>query len=67
MRRYLPRALLSQIRGSKTLYLLTVLGVALGVASVVSIQIINRSAPAAFAGSTRAVSGEADLTVMNMV
>jgi putative ABC transport system permease protein len=43
---------------------LTVLGVALGVASVISIQIINRNALAAFAGSVQAVSGEADLTVL---
>jgi putative ABC transport system permease protein len=46
--------------------LLTVFGVALGVASVLSIQIINRNALAAFKGSVTAVSGEADLSVMGL-
>ena len=44
--------------------MLTVFGVALGVASVLSIQIINRNALAAFEGSMQAVSGDADLSVM---
>lgn len=49
---------------ASSLYLLTVFGVALGVASVLSIQIINRNALAAFTGSMTAVSGEVDLTVL---
>jgi len=55
--------LLARLRASRALYALTLLGVALGVASVLSIQILNRSALGAFQGSVRAVGGEADLTV----
>jgi len=61
---YLRRAFPALVRQSRTLYGLTTLGVALGVASVVSIQTINRSALAAFSGSVKAVSGDADLTVL---
>jgi putative ABC transport system permease protein len=43
---------------------LTVFGVALGIASVLAIQIINRSALAAFRGGIESVSGEADLSVL---
>ncbi len=64
MIRYFNLALGAHLRGSRSLYLLTIFGVALGVASVLSIQIINRNALAAFAGSITAVSGEADLTVL---
>lgn len=64
MIRYLLRALRAQFHTAKSLYLLTVAGVALGVASVLAIQIINRNAVAAFEGSVRAVSGTADLTVL---
>lgn len=64
MIRYLGLALAGSVRRAKSLYLLTVLGVALGVASVLTIQIINRNALAAFAGSVRAVSGDADLSVV---
>ncbi len=64
MRRYFPKALLAHFRAGRSLYLLTVFGVALGVASVLSIQIINRNALAAFMGSVAAVSGDADLTVL---
>lgn len=46
------------------LFVLTVFGVALGVASVLSIQIINQNALAAFEGSMQAVSGDADLSVL---
>jgi putative ABC transport system permease protein len=46
------------------LFVLTVLGVALGVASVLSIQILNQNALAAFEGSMHAVSGDADLSVL---
>ncbi len=64
MRRYLPRAAAREIRGGKALFLLAVAGVALGVGSVLSIQILNRGALGAFAGTVRAVSGDADLTVL---
>jgi putative ABC transport system permease protein len=57
------RGLIAHIRASRALFLLTLLGVALGVASVLSIQILTRSALGAFQGSVRAVGGEADLTV----
>lgn len=64
MRRYFITAMAAHLRAGGSLYLLTVLGVALGVAAVLSIQIINRNAIAAFAGSVKAVSGEADLSVL---
>ncbi len=56
-----------QLRESRTLFLLTVVGVALGVASVVAIQVLNRGALQAFDGSVRAVSGQADLTITGTV
>jgi putative ABC transport system permease protein len=59
----LLQATLAHWRQARTLTVLTVLGVALGVASVVCIQIINQGSLAAFAGSMQAVSGEADLVV----
>jgi len=55
--------LFARIKAGRALFALTLLGVALGVASVLSIQILNRSALGAFQGSVRAVGGEADLTV----
>jgi len=61
---YLRRAFPALVRRSRTLYALTTLGVALGVASVVSIQTINRSALAAFSGSVKAVSGDAALSIL---
>ncbi len=61
---YLRRAFPALLRRSRTLYALTVVGVALGVASVVCIQTINQSALAAFSGGVQAVSGDADLTVL---
>ncbi|MFT3913987.1 MAG: FtsX-like permease family protein [Anaeromyxobacteraceae bacterium] len=77
MRRYLLRlrgrfataalrmsALSHEFRAGRALFLLAVGGIALGVASVVSIQLLNRSALGAFAGTVRAVSGDADLTVL---
>ena len=54
----------SHYRAGRSLFVLTVLGVALGVASVISIQIINRNAVAAFEGSMEAVSGDADFSVL---
>jgi putative ABC transport system permease protein len=64
---YLLRSLRRQLRESRTLFLLTVAGVALGVASVVAIQTLNRGALGAFDGSVRAVSGRADLTVTGTI
>ncbi len=64
MIRYLTKALLAHLRSGRSLFLLTLCGVALGVASVLSIQIVNRSALGAFEGSMLAVSGESDLTVV---
>jgi len=61
---YFVRSLGAHFRAGRTLFLLSVLGVALGVASVLSIQVINRNALGAFEGSMRAVSGEADLSVL---
>ncbi|MCZ6872312.1 MAG: ABC transporter permease [bacterium] len=61
---YFSKALSAHFRAGRSLYLLTVFGVALGVASVLSIQIINRNAVAAFEGSVAAISGDADLTVL---
>lgn len=58
------RAVRAQLRAGRMLFALTVLGVALGIASVLSIQILNRSAVAAFRGSVQAVSGDADLSVL---
>jgi putative ABC transport system permease protein len=62
--RYLLRTLGAQVRRAPSLYGLTVAGVALGVAAVLTIQILNRNALAAFAGSVQAVSGDADLSVL---
>ena len=61
---YFWRHLRARLRASRALDALAVLGVALGVASVLSIQILNRNALGAFRGSVRAISGEVDLTVV---
>lgn len=61
---YATRALGAQLRGGRVLFLLAVAGVALGVASVLSIQILNRSAVGAFAGGIRAISGDAQLSIL---
>ena len=63
MVRYFANSLGAQLRSGGSLYLLTVFGVALGVASVLSIQIVNYNALAAFEGTVRAVSGEAEISV----
>ncbi len=60
---YLRRGLAQHLRHSRTLLALTVLGVALGVASVVAIQTLNQGSLLAFDGSVRAISGQADLSV----
>ena len=65
MKRYFFLSLRARIRAGRALYSLTILGVALGVASVVCIQIINRNSLAAFRGSIEAVSGEADFTILS--
>jgi putative ABC transport system permease protein len=62
--RYFLRAARAQLRTGSSLFLLSLLGVALGVASVVSIQIINLNALGAFRGTMTAVSGRADLTIV---
>ncbi|HLE69359.1 MAG TPA: ABC transporter permease, partial [Vicinamibacteria bacterium] len=64
MIRYFLRAARTQLKSGRTLFLLSLLGVALGVASVVGIQIINLNALGAFRGSMKAVSGDADLTIV---
>lgn len=66
MIRYLVRGLWARLGASLSLWILTVVGVALGVGSVVSIQIINQSSLAAFQGAVQAVSGDADLTVSSL-
>jgi putative ABC transport system permease protein len=66
VRGYTARALGREIRSGRALFALTVAGVALGVAAVLSIQILNRAALGAFSGSVRAVSGEADLSVLGL-
>jgi putative ABC transport system permease protein len=60
----LLRAGLAHWRRTRTLTLLTIFGVALGVASVVCIQTLNQGALAAFGGGVRAVSGDAELMVI---
>jgi putative ABC transport system permease protein len=62
--RYWWTSLIASARGGGVLYLLTVVGAALGVASVLSIQIINRSAVGAFEAGLQAVSGDADLSIL---
>jgi putative ABC transport system permease protein len=62
--RYFFKAMGAHFRSGRLLFVLTVLGVALGVASVLSIQIINQNSLAAFEGSMMAVSGDADLSVL---
>ncbi|HXV60184.1 MAG TPA: FtsX-like permease family protein, partial [Vicinamibacteria bacterium] len=64
MIRYFFAALRAQLHGGKILFILSVTGVALGVGAVVSIQIINQNALGAFRGSMKAVSGDADLSII---
>ena len=64
MRRYFWRALRAQLRGGRALFALAVAGVALGVGAVLSIQILNGSALGAFGGSVRAISGDAQLSIV---
>jgi putative ABC transport system permease protein len=62
--RYFLRGFQAHFQAGRSLFAMSLLGVAVGVASVVSIQIININALGAFEGSLRAVSGEADLSVV---
>ena len=64
MRRYLLRAAAKEVRAGRLLVALAVAGVALGVGSVLSIQLLNQGALGAFAGTVRAVSGDTDLSVL---
>ena len=64
MIRYLARAAAREIRGARLLFALAVAGVALGVGSALSIQLLNQGALGAFAGTVRAISGDADLSVL---
>ncbi len=64
MIRFLLRSLQRQLLQSRTLFLLSVFGVSLGVASVVAIQTLNQGALEAFNGSVRAISGQAELSVV---
>jgi putative ABC transport system permease protein len=63
--RFFGKSLMVHVGSGKILFLLTLLGVALGVGSVLSIQILNLNALSAFNGSVQAVSGEADLTIFS--
>jgi len=64
MRRYLALAVVKEIRAGRALFALAVAGVALGVGSVLSIQLLNQGALGTFAGTVRAVSGDTDVTVL---
>ena len=64
MIRYFLKSLATHFGEGRSLFVLSVLGVALGVASVLSIQIINRNALGAFEGSMRAISGDADFSIL---
>jgi len=64
VRRYFLRALAAEVRSGKGLLALSVLGVALGVGSVLSIRILDAGALGAFEGTVRAVSGDAGLSVL---
>ncbi len=64
MIRYFFRALFGHLRGGLSLFLLSLAGVAIGVAAVLSIQILNLSALGAFEGSMEAVSGDADASIV---
>ncbi len=60
---YIRKTLASRLHQGRSLTLLAILGVALGVASVFSVQLLNRNALAAFSGSMQSLSGDADLSV----
>jgi putative ABC transport system permease protein len=60
------RAATRELRAAPALFGLAAGGVALGVAAVLSIQLLNGGALGAFEGTVRAVSGDADLTVLGV-
>ncbi|PID81483.1 hypothetical protein CSB20_02675, partial [bacterium DOLZORAL124_64_63] len=64
MIRLVLRSLRRHLTQGRVLFLFTVVGVALGVASVTAIQTLNQGALQAFDGSVRAVSGQAQLSVL---
>lgn len=66
MIRYLLHGLAVHFRAGRILFLLTLIGVALGVASILSIQLILASSTGAFEGSLRAVHGDSDLSVLGL-
>jgi len=66
MLRYLLLSLRAQWREGRALTALTVLGVALGVGSVWSIQIINQNAIGAFKAGLESISGDADLSIVGV-
>jgi putative ABC transport system permease protein len=61
---YFQKAVGAELQSGRGLLLLSVLGVALGVGSVLSIRILDQGALGAFEGTVRAVSGDAALTVV---
>lgn len=64
---HVAQGLAAHLRRERALFLLALGGVALGVAAVISIQIVNTSAMAAFEGSLEAISGDAELSVLGRV
>lgn len=64
MTRLVLKSLQRHLSQGRALFLFTIVGVALGVASVVAIQTLNQGAMQAFDGSVRAVSGQAELSVL---
>ena len=61
---YSLKTFLSHFQRARSLFFLTAFGVALGVASVLAIQIINLNAIGAFSAGIQAISGKADLSVV---
>jgi len=64
VRRHFQKALAAELRAGRALLVLAVLGVALGVGSVLSIRILDQGALGAFEGTVRAIGGDAALTVL---
>ena len=63
MLRYFYRTVSAHWGTNPVLYGLTILGVALGVASVISIRILNQSAIASFAAGVHSIGSRADVVV----
>jgi len=66
VRGYLLGAVVKEFRAARALFLLSAGGVAIGVAAVLSIQLLNGGALGAFQGTVRAVSGDAALSVLGV-